>query len=137
MSYLDTVTEVMTTVKKSHLCFHKCINWCSLKTNEDLFTVCDCSIIYVEQKGIINNLGTDAARAKLCVFIIRLTKYQFTHKLTLHNRMCSHSLVGVMLKFIVQCHKMGQLQSSTQYLLSTLLCIRYFPVIFVLLESLV
>lgn len=87
--------------KKSHLYFHTCIKWCSLNTNEDLFADWDCSIIYVEQKSIITNLGTDAARAKLCIFIIRLTKYQFTHKLTLHNRMCSHSLAGVMLKFII------------------------------------
>lgn len=104
ISYLDKVTGVTTTVKKkkSNLYFHKCIKRRSLNTNEDVFADCDCSIIYVAQKGIINNLGTDAPRAKLCIFIIRLTKYQFTRKLTLHNRMCSHSLAGVMLKFIIR-----------------------------------
>ena len=122
VSYLDKVTEVMTTVKKkSHLYFHKCIKRYSLNTSEDLFADCDCSIIYVEQKGIINNLGTDAPRAKLCIFIIRLTKYQFTHKLTLHNRMCSHSLAGVMLKFII-CSNTKWVSYSHQHRIYCLPC---------------
>lgn len=74
---------------------------CSVHTNDELFADCDCSIIYVEQKGIISNLGTDAVRAKLCIFVIRLTKYQFAHKLALHKGMCSHSPAGVVLKFII------------------------------------
>lgn len=74
---------------------------CSVHTNDKLFADCDRSIIYVERKGISSNLGTDAVRARLCIFVIRLTKYQFAHKLVLHNGMYSHSPAGVTLKFII------------------------------------